>query len=112
MPQAGEILVITGPMRGKKSDYLIIELEQAAIAEKRVLAFKPVRDTRTKDEIVSRKFDKRGKPRVSRRFPAFCVSTPEDMLRIIDSKHPEIVGIDEAQFLSVDFFPFIKKIYS
>ncbi|HXK41036.1 MAG TPA: hypothetical protein VJ046_02995 [Candidatus Paceibacterota bacterium] len=112
MPRSGEILVITGPMRGKKSDFLIIELEQAAIAEKRVIAFKPRKDTRTAEEIVSRKFNKKGKPRVSRRFPAFSVGTPDEMLQVIDSKHPEIVGIDEAQFLSTDFVPFIKKMSS
>lgn len=112
MPRAGEILVITGPMRGKKSDLLIIELEQARIAEKRVVAFKPAKDTRTGNEIVSRKFNKRGVPRVSRRFPAVVVNTPDDMLKIIEAKHPEIVGIDEAQFLSQEFVPFIKKMSS
>lgn len=112
MPRAGEILVITGPMRGKKSDLLIIELEQAAIAEKRVVAFKPAKDTRTEDEIVSRKFDEKGIPKVSRRFPAFVVNTPDDMLHVIEIKHPEIVGIDEAQFLSTDFVSFIKKMSS
>ena len=109
MSRAGEIEVIVCPMRGKKSDLLIIALEQAVIAEKRVVAFKPTRDTRTSNEIVSRKFDKKGKPKVSRRFPAIIVSTPDDMMRVIDIKHPEIVGIDEAQFLSPDFVPFIKK---
>ncbi len=109
MPQAGEILVITGPMRGKKSDYLIIELEQAVIAEKRVVAFKPRRDTRSGDEIVSRRFNNLGEPEVSRRFPATPVKAPGDMLTIIDWEHPEIVGIDEAQFLDPEFVSFIKE---
>lgn len=109
MPQAGEILVITGPMRGKKSDYLIIELEQAVIAEKRVVAFKPFRDTRSGDEIVSRRFNHLGHPEISRRFPAIPVKTPADMLKIIDWKQPEIIGVDEAQFLSPKFISFIKR---
>ncbi|KKS13911.1 MAG: Thymidine kinase [Candidatus Yanofskybacteria bacterium GW2011_GWA1_41_6] len=109
MPQEGEILVITGPMRGKKSDLLIIELEQARIAEKRVLAFKPAQDTRTADEIVSRKFNKQGLPEISRRFPATIVSMPSDMKKAIDLRHPEIIGIDESQFLSPEFVPFIKE---
>lgn len=109
MPRAGEILLISGPMRGKKSDLLIIELKQAEIAEKRVVAFKPGKDTRTGDEIVSRTFTKKGFPKTSRRFPAIVVNTPDDMLRIIEARHPEIIGIDEAQFLSPDFVPFIKK---
>ena len=109
MSQAGEILVITGPMRGKKSDLLIIELDQALIAEKRVVAFKPAQDTRSAHEIVSRKFNKEGFPEVSRRFPATIVSIPSDMKAVIDLSQPEIVGIDEAQFLNPEFVPFIKE---
>src|SRR3989344_9483010 len=109
MSEAGEILVITGPMRGKKSDLLIIELEQALIAEKRVIAFKPAQDTRTANDIVSRRFNKQGLPEVSRKFPACIVADPSDMKIVIDMKQPEIVGIDEAQFLSPQFIPFIKE---
>lgn len=109
MSQAGEILVITGPMRGKKSDLLIIELEQALIAEKRVVAFKPAKDTRTAHEIVSRKFNKEGLPEISRRFPATIVVMSSDMKIVIDLSQPEIVGIDEAQFLSPEFIPLIKE---
>lgn len=109
MPQAGEILVITGPMRGKKSALLIIKLEQAVIAEKRVVAFKPFRDTRSGDEIVSRRFNQLGQPEASSRFPAIAVKSTADMQRIIDLMHPEIVGIDEAQFLDPAFIAFIKE---
>ncbi len=109
MSQAGEILIYTGPMRGKKSDFLIIELEQARIAEKRVVAFKPAKDTRTAGEIVSRRFNEQGLPEISRRFPATIVTVPSDMKTVIDLNHPEIVGIDEAQFLSLEFIPFIKE---
>jgi|SRR3989344_7385206 len=109
MSQSGEILVITGPMRGKKSDLLIIELEQAVIAEKRVVAFKPFKDTRSGDEIVSRRFNEEGESEVSRRFPAMPVKTPLDMQKIIDWKQPEIVGIDEGQFLNEQFVSFVKR---
>lgn len=109
MSQAGEILIYTGPMRGKKSDFLIIELEQARIAEKRVVAFKPAQDTRTADEIVSRRFNEQGRPEISRRFPATIVAVPADMKKVIELNHPEIVGIDEAQFLDPEFIPFIKE---
>lgn len=108
MSQAGKILIITGPMRGKKSALLIIELEQAVIAGQRVVAFKPIRDTRTTNEIVSRKFNEHGKPKVSSRFPAIPVASPEDMSRVIELHQPEIIGIDEAQFLDSSFTPFIK----
>jgi thymidine kinase len=99
----------TGPMFSGKSYWLIGRLRLASYA-KRVLGIKPKTDTRDCG-IVSHKNDgDSSKPPDDLIHPAFEVGSVEEFCRLIEEHNPDIVGIDEAQFLTPDFVPFIKKL--
>jgi thymidine kinase len=103
--------VITGPMFAGKSDELIRLLKLARHADMQVLVVKPKRDSRAKKEIASRKMDGNGTDfKRDSSFPAFGVKTPGEVEALIKSQQPDILGIDEAQFLSLDFIRLLKKL--
>jgi thymidine kinase len=106
------IYVITGPMFSGKSDEMIRRLNLASYADMQSLVIKPKRDTRSVAEIASRekvsKRDNNFKKRST--FPAVEVVTPEQTLELIRNRQPDIMGVDEAQFLRKDFVGFFKKI--
>jgi thymidine kinase len=82
----GEITVYTGPMFCGKSLYILVAGEREEIAGKKVLAFKPKRDTRTPGFIQSRTGFKR---------EAIEVDKIYDILQY----DADVYLIDEFQFL-------------
>jgi thymidine kinase len=102
--------VITGPMFSGKTDELIRRIKLARIAGLRVMGIKPKRDSREKD-IVSHKINGDGTVfEDASSYPAFEVERPEELEDLIREHKPDLLGVDEAQFLSHDFVGFFKKL--
>lgn len=114
MDRKGKIGVITffvGPMFSGKSERLITELGLAVIAEQKVLVVKPGTDTRAEGEIFSRHWDPDKKTFVKfSSMPAHVVSKPEDLLALVEKFDPDIIGMDEVQFLKPEFEPIIDEL--
>lgn len=88
---AGRIEVITGPMFSGKSEELLRRIHRVELAQKPYLLVKPSIDQRySQDEVVSHKGNRNG---------CRLIADAEDVL-----VYPlaDVVGIDEAQFLSGD----------
>ncbi len=92
--------VITGPMFSGKTEELIRVLNRAEIAGSKILVIKPRIDSRTENEIVSRrKLDiKGGQFTKYGSFPAYPVGSAAEALSLIHLHQPSVLGIDEAQF--------------
>jgi thymidine kinase len=84
--------VICGPMFSGKTEELMRRLRRAKIAGKRILVIKPEIDNRYADDsIVSHAGNK---------FETEVYSTPEEFnLKIDYANLPDLIAIDEAQFL-------------
>jgi thymidine kinase len=88
--QHGHLTVIVGCMFSGKSDILSSRLANAQeIARVSVMAFGPLRDTRTESGFIV--------SRTGRKFPAQYVAGAPDILAAV-THDTRIVGIDEAQF--------------
>ncbi|MFQ5738088.1 MAG: thymidine kinase [Acidobacteriota bacterium] len=97
----GWIEVVCGPMFSGKSEELIRRLRRAEIARQRVQIFKPGLDQRYANrEIVSHS---------DLRIAADLVSGAGEILDRLDPR-TEVVGIDEAQFLSGDLVDTAQKL--
>lgn len=88
----GSIEVICGPMFSGKTEELIRRLRRAQIARQRVVVLKPALDDRyDADHVVSHS---------QARIPSIRV---KDAREVLDhGRDAEVVGIDEAQFLTGD----------
>lgn len=85
------IQLITGPMGAGKSELLINTNEYCKQNNKRVLTFKPESDTRTKNSIKSRN---------GKEIFAIEVKSFYSIIDIIlNTKKPNVIIIDEVQFL-------------
>lgn len=92
--RSGWIEVICGSMFSGKTEELIRRLRRAQIADQKVEIFKPSIDKRyDESNVVSHNMNS---------IPSTTISNSKELLKIIQS--PEVVGIDEAQFLD-DFLP-------
>lgn len=95
-----------------KTEELIRILHRADLAGKKVLVLKPRRDTRTENEISSRRkpsaqsleFEKSGS------FPAFPVGAKSEALELLLQYQPNVLGIDEAQFFNPWLIEFIEEL--
>lgn len=94
----GTIEVIVGCMFSGKSEELIRRLRRLAVAKKKIIVFKPMRDNRWSrtHELVSRS---------GTAFAAYPILTPLEMLD--KSKEFDVVGIDEAHFFDHTFLSVI-----
>lgn len=92
----GVLEVITGPMFSGKSEELIRRLKRARIARQRVACFKPDIDLRYHRTAIA--------SHSSQTHDASVVSTVEDLREKLFPVlgDTDVVGIDEAQFLSPD----------
>jgi len=105
----GKLTVICGPMFGGKTTELIRLLEINKIAGREVIAFKPSADTRySKTKITTH---------IGNSFPAKVINNSDKLIKkviIDDVPHYDVVGIDEAQFLTgeLPLFQALKKLLS
>ncbi len=97
------IEVICGPMFAGKTDELLKRLNRASYANIQYLVFKPKTDTRSKDEISSRNNCQK---------KAISIDKSVDILEYIAKEKivPQLVTIDEAQFLDNDLYLIANKL--
>lgn len=74
-----------------KSEELIRRLTRADIARQRVVAVKPVIDARYDVTAIA--------SHAGRRWPCATVEHADDILRVAAQHRPDVLGIEEAQFL-------------
>lgn len=87
----GKIVVYTGPMFSSKSVMMFFAHERGMIAEKKVLAFKPVRDNRFGNTVIkSRSYDQ-----------TIEANNISDISELLDYD-ADVYIIDEFQFLEGD----------
>lgn len=87
---SGRIEVVAGCMFSGKSEELIRRLKRAQIAKQKVIALKSSLDDRYGLETIT--------SHSGARLESALVSSPSDVLRIVEEKQIEVVGIDEVQF--------------
>ena len=88
---SGWIEVVCGSMFSGKTEELIRRLRRAEIAKMNIVIFKPKIDSRfSAEHIVSHN---------QLKMRSHVISDTKEILKI--SKSNEVVGIDEAQFLSL-----------
>lgn len=93
------LLVIAGPMFAGKSWELLRHIEREKLAGKRVVALKPRQDDRDKGEIVAWTWDEEKKKFiVAKRYPALVVGNRKEAFAVINTKYPQVLVFDEAQF--------------
>lgn len=98
----GRIEVICGPMFSGKSEELIRRIRRATIAKLRVQAFKPRIDNRyALHEVTSHN---------KTSFMALSVYDANEILDIVTTSRPDVIAIDEAQFLGKDLAPCCDKL--
>lgn len=96
----GWIEVIAGCMFSGKTEELIRRLRRAKIAKQNVLVFKPKIDNRYSfSGIVSHN---------EQSLPSTIVETPAEILEL--SIDADVVGIDEAQFFTIDLIDVVNKL--
>ncbi len=96
----GWIEVIAGCMFSGKTEELIRRCRRAMIAKQKVMIFKPKIDTRySEKEIVSHS---------EQSLPSEVVENASEILKLaVDA---QVVGIDEAQFFSMDIVDVVNKL--
>src|ERR1700744_2426008 len=95
-PAPGILEVITGPMFSGKSEDLIRRLKRARIARQRVACYKPDIDLRYHRTAIA--------SHSSQTHDASVIATVEELREKLFPilEETDVVGIDEAQFLSPD----------
>jgi thymidine kinase len=87
---SGRIEVVTGCMFSGKSEELIRRLKRAQIARQKVIALKSSLDDRYGLETIA--------SHSGIHLESAIVASPSDVLRIVEEKQVEVVGIDEVQW--------------
>jgi thymidine kinase len=101
LPGTGWIEVICGPMFSGKSEELIRRLRRAAVARKRIQAFKPAIDNRySADEIVSH---------IDNRFQAETVADAAALTTLLDWR-AQLIAVDEVNFLGPGIIPVVQQL--
>jgi thymidine kinase len=101
--------VVVGCMFSGKSEELTRRLRRAKIAGMNVVAFKPAADNRYDAEKIA--------SHSSVTFDAMTFRSFDDLIAKImklrnqnNDKFPDVIGIDEVQFLPKDLVPFVEMI--
>jgi thymidine kinase len=107
--------VITGPMFSGKTEELIRILHRSGLAGKKIVVVKPKIDSRTAEEIASRRLaaDADDKSRAFSKygsFPASSIETAQEFETIIHEEKPAVIGIDEAQFFQPWLFDYLAEL--
>lgn len=98
--ETGWIEVITGCMFSGKTEELIRRLRRAKIAKQKVVIFKPNIDTRySTNSIVSHS---------DQSLPSILIKDVKEILELVEDA--QVIGIDEAQFFSVDLINVCNKL--
>lgn len=96
--------VICGGMFAGKSELLIHRLNRASYAKKRIVAFKPAIDNRySEHEIASHS---------GLKYKCVCIANPSEIYDFLGNNTVDVIGIDEAQFLSKDIEEVVRDLNS
>jgi len=95
--------VITGPMFSGKTEELLRRMRRERIAKKRVILFKPKLDKRYSLKSVNTHYGSA--------LHAVPVKDTAEMIKIINGmdQKPQLIGVDEVQFLDDKFIDFCIK---
>ncbi len=108
--------VITGPMFSGKTEELLRILHRSGLAGKKIVVVKPKIDSRTDQEIASRRLKEDLEDQTSIEFtkygsfPASSVESAEELENIIHQEKPSVIGIDEAQFFQPWLFDYLAQL--
>jgi len=101
--------VITGPMFSGKSEELARRLRRATYANRRIMVIKPTQDHRKSRSIfVIIQEDPRLKD--YKYLATQTLSHPKELENLINAFHPDILAIDETQFLEAKFLEYIEEL--
>jgi len=92
--KSGILEVICGPMFSGKSEELIRRLRRAKIAKQEVAVFKHAFDTRHNTGDI--------RSHNGNTLPGFATSDVQNIFKLAQEHHIQVVGIDEIQFFSTD----------
>ena len=101
--------VVVGCMFSGKSEELTRRLRRAKIAGQSVIAFKPSIDNRYESEKIASHSSVTFEAKTFRNFEDLITKVMEIRSKNGD-RFPDVIGIDEVQFLPKDFVPFIEMI--
>src|SRR3990167_626665 len=104
------IKVLTGPMFSRKSEEMIVILSSATYTKKIILVVKPDTDTRKTRDIFVMIKDHRNLKKYPHLFTE-VISSPADLRRLVSEHNPDLLVIEEAQFLKGrGFVKYISKL--
>lgn len=100
------IHVVSGCMFSGKTEELIRLVRRAQYADLKTIVFKPEVDTRSSSRVKSH---------VETTWPALNVSSPEEILHVVNGpgekdRRCDVVGIDEAQFFDVGVVKVVERL--
>lgn len=101
--------VVVGCMFSGKSEELTRRLRRAKIAGQNVIAFKPSIDNRYDSEKIASHSSVTFDAKTFRSFDDLITKIMEFRTKNGD-RFPDVIGIDEVQFLPKDFIPFVEMI--
>lgn len=101
--------VVVGCMFSGKSEELTRRLRRAKIAGQSVVAFKPSIDNRYESEKIASHSSVTFEAKTFRNFEDLITKIMEIRSKNGD-RFPDVIGIDEVQFLPKDFIPFVEMI--
>lgn len=101
--------VVVGCMFSGKSEELTRRLRRAKIAGQSVIAFKPSIDNRYESEKIASHSSVTFEAKTFRNFEDLITKVMEIRSKNGD-RFPDVIGIDEVQFLPKDFVPFVEMI--
>jgi len=101
--------VVVGCMFSGKSEELTRRLRRAKIAGQNVVAFKPSIDNRYDSEKIASHSSVTFEAKTFRNFDDLITKVMEIRSKNED-RFPDVIGIDEVQFLPKDFIPFVEMI--
>jgi thymidine kinase len=96
------IEVICGGMFAGKSELLIHRLKRASYAKKNIVAFKPAIDNRYSEEDIA--------SHSGLKYKCVSITNPKEIYDYLTCNLIDVIGIDEAQFLSNEIEQVIKDI--
>jgi len=101
--------VITGPMFSGKSEELARRLRRATYANRRIIVIKPTQDYRKSRSIFAIIQED---PRLKNYeyLATRTLSHPKELENLINAFRPNMLAIDEAQFLEAEFLEYIEEL--
>lgn len=101
--------VITGPMFSGKSEEMVRRLRLAAFTERKLLLVRPSMDSRLERNIFDMVSEDK-KLGGYKKLTKESISSAANLDNLINSLNPDILGIDETQFLIYEFLDVIIRL--